>query len=88
MNKLRSYYSRQRGRQKIHPANRRYFVYKCLNCRKYLRSDVHLLNNEEVCQLCTCGYLNKFTWDDSYNMMQRMRKVGKNFELNLRSKLE
>jgi len=72
---LKNYYNRQTGRQKIHPANRRYSLYKCLKCAEFLRDDPRLLNNEEVCQYCPCGYLNIFTWDSALNMIQRMKKA-------------
>ena len=48
MSNLKNYYNRQTGRQKIHPANRRYSLYKCLNCGEVFKSEPRLINNEEV----------------------------------------
>ena len=58
---------------KIHPANRRYSLYKCLKCGKFLRDDPRLFNNEEVRQYCFCGYLNIFTWNSALDMIQRIK---------------
>ena len=75
MDNLRNNSNRQRRRQKIHPANRRYSRYKCLNCGEVLRSKPRLINNEEVWQYCSCDYLNIFTWDSALNMIQRMKRA-------------
>ena len=74
MDNLRNNSNRQREGQKTHRANRRYSLYKCLKCGEFLRDDPRLLNNEEVWQYCPCGYLNIFSWDSDFNMIQRMKR--------------
>lgn len=72
MDRKRKYEEEQKGRLKVHPANRSSSRYKCLNCSKIFEADPKLIYNETVGQYCFCGYMNIFTFDSSFNMIQRI----------------
>ena len=61
---------------RIHPANRLYSSFSCLNCSRSLKTEPKLLNNEAVVHFCECGYMNKFTWDSSFNMIQTIYRTS------------
>jgi hypothetical protein len=73
MDNLKNNSNRQRERRKTHRANRRYSLYKCLKCGKFLRDDPRLFNNEEVWQYCFCNCFNIFTWNNALDMIQRIK---------------